>query len=168
MENEDETEKQRHRIELACQDFALAKEIALHLLKKGWHEHHVKRRGASRMQQTAFTTAFVVTYWRPFSGTRGGWKPLDTTGMDLTDNERDLHEQLHGLRDQVHAHTDRGRHDRRLWVAPQSGREFILRSEPPYHLSKMQLESAVVILDKLKLHFCLPPVIKRPSPGKAT
>jgi len=153
MKNEDKAVRQEYRIQLAGGDFQLAREIALHLLKKGWHDHEINRRGASRMQQTAYTTAFVVTYNRPFTSGHG-WDRLPIGEVDLTPEERALHRELKDLRDQVHAHTDHEKHDQRVWSREEGGRQFVITTTPPYHLSKKQLETAVVIIDKLTLHFC--------------
>jgi hypothetical protein len=160
MKDEDETVRQRYRVRLASRDFMLAKQLALHLLKKGHHKPYHQLRGASQLHQTAYTTAFVVIYNRPFSGSRG-WKPLKIEEANLSPEELLLHIELRDLRNEVHAHTDHQHHDRQPWKPPREGREINIITEPPYHLSKQQLENALLVLDKLKLHYCPPKVIKR-------
>jgi hypothetical protein len=152
MKNEDKAVRQKYRENLAMLDFRRAREFAQHLLKKGWHKHEAYRRGAGLMHQTAYTTAFVVTYWRPFSNSRG-WKPLDIDTLDLTQEERTLHDALGNLRNQVHAHTDHNRHDREPWVGAEGSCPINVITAPAYHLSKEHLEGAVKLLDKLIGHF---------------
>jgi len=168
VKNEDKAVRQKYREGLALQDFRLAREIAQHLLKKGWHEHGTRRRGSSLMQQTAFTTALVVTYCRPFN--RGdGWEKLDIGSVDLSPDDLALHEELKVLRNEVHAHTDHVRHDREPWAGAKRSRPINVITSPPYYLTKVQLEGAVAILDKLIEHFSTPRVIKRqvaPDKGK--
>jgi hypothetical protein len=160
MKNEDETVRQKYREHLAVLDFHRVREYAQHMLKKGWHTHEMHRRGASVMQQTAFTTALVVTYCRPFN--RGvGWKKLDIGGVDLSPDDLALHEELKVLRNEVHAHTDHVRHDRAPWVGAKGSRPIHVITAPPYHLTKDQLERIVVLLNKLIGHFSPSRVIKR-------
>ena len=93
MKTEDKAARQVYRENLAVMDFRRAREFAQRLLKRGWHKHEAYRRGASLMNQTAFTTAFVVTYWRPFFQSRG-WKPLDIATVALAPEKRALHDEL--------------------------------------------------------------------------
>ena len=158
MKNDDKEARRKYRFQLANDDFDLAKEIAQHLLDNHWYHNKYLREGSARMQQTAFTTAFVVTYNRPF--TRGnGWDKLPYKELEASfaPEEKQLHKDLKDLRDKVHAHTDHEGHDRRLWPGRFGQPMFTMVNAPPYHLTKDQLEVAIEMLDKFKLYFSPPP-----------
>jgi hypothetical protein len=166
MKTTDPSERQRHRQNLACQDFRLAKDFAQHLIKKKWHKSEWTVRPTTRIHQTAYTTAFVVTYCRPF--TRGeGWKILNIDTVGLTAEERSLHKDLLDLRHKVHAHTDHEKHDRELWTSKESGKPFYIISRPPMHLDRDQLERSVLLIDKLIEFFHPPLLVNFPSAQSA-
>lgn len=160
MKTSDPTERQKYRQNLACSDFRLAKEFAQHLIKKKWHKPEWRVRPTTRIHQTAYTTAFVVTYCRPF--TRGeGWKILDIEAVDLTPEERSLHEKLLDLRHKVHAHTDHEKHDQQPWKAAEGSQPLYIITEPAMNLSLDQLERAVALLNKLLQFFEPPPATEQ-------
>lgn len=93
------------RLYVSAQDFASAKSYALHLLKKGWHSAPYQRRGTIYMQQSAFTTALIVSYARPF--TKGkGWPMFPEKLVQFNAQEALMHQRILDLRHQVYAHSD--------------------------------------------------------------
>ena len=93
------------RLYVSANDFHMAKQYAEHLLKKGWHSAPYERRGTIYMQQSAFTTALVVSYARPFTNSKG-WPRFPTEFIVYTEQENQLHEKLLEFRHQVYAHSD--------------------------------------------------------------
>lgn len=97
------------RLYVSTQDLSCARSYAQHLIKKGWHSAPYERRGTVYMQQSAFTTALVVSYCRPF--TRGkGWPQFPERFVRYTVNEARLHRRILDLRHQVYAHSDSERY----------------------------------------------------------
>ncbi len=86
-------------------DIGFARSCAAMLLKKGWHAQPWERRGTIYFQQSAFTSALVVAYCRPFTKTNG-WKRLSFEMIAPNAEETALHEQLRHLRDKAYAHSD--------------------------------------------------------------
>ena len=66
------------------------------LIKKGWHAKPWQRRGSVYAQQSAYVTAFVVAYARPFTQSHG-WPKFPSELMLFTDKELELHGQIIAL-----------------------------------------------------------------------
>jgi hypothetical protein len=81
------------RVELVPFPFAMNSEFFRNLLgviiKKGWHHQPWERRASIYLQQSVYTTAFVVAYVRPFT-TRRAQFPQDLIVFNL--HEMELHE----------------------------------------------------------------------------
>lgn len=135
------------RLYVSEQDLSLASAFARYLLKKGWTFEPWERRWTVYVQQAAYTTAFVTTYARPFTRSVG-WPQLPKRLVRLTDLERKLHTQLLSLRHQVYAHSDSARHE----ISPfgLDGFPSAIQRSPALKLSKVQLERALAMIDKLK------------------
>jgi hypothetical protein len=97
------------RLFVSAQDLGFARQYARHLLKKGWHSAPYERRGTIYMQQSAFTTALVVSYARPFT-TSHGWPKFPSEFISHDAAQAHLHEHFIGLRHQVYAHSDSSRY----------------------------------------------------------
>lgn len=132
-------------------DFRAARDCAWHLLKKGWHASPYERRGSIYMQQSAFVTALVVGYARPFTKSYG-WPDLPQEYHPGAQGHQQLHDRLMNLRHQVYAHSDSQHHH----VEPVPiGTERIAEiiGEPYRRLTKAECEEFVSmttgILDRL-------------------
>jgi hypothetical protein len=102
------------RLYVSAMDLGMARQYAAYLLKKGWHSAPYERRGSIYMQQSAFTTALVVSYARPF--TRGdGWPPFSQEFRQYGFAESTLHERLMTLRHKVYAHSDSSSYTVKPW-----------------------------------------------------
>lgn len=87
-------------------DIAVAQSCAEYLLKKKWHTHSFMRRGSIPIQQTAFTTAMVVSYARPFSPGRASTFTFPHKLLQYDAKATLFHKRLLTLRNEQYAHTD--------------------------------------------------------------
>src|SRR4051812_25471137 len=88
------------RVDLSSASYCLAI-----IIKKGWHFAPGERRGSIYEQQTAFTTALVVAYSRPFSNSHG-WPKFPPALMRFDQGELDLHKSIIKRRNSIFAHSD--------------------------------------------------------------
>jgi hypothetical protein len=89
---------------VALQDLLQARTFAVYLMNEGWH-HEPWESPLTNVQQSAFTTALVMSYQRPFTETRS-WPNFPGSLLDYTPAERALHNRLHVLRNAVYAHSN--------------------------------------------------------------
>jgi len=89
----------------AQEDLRQAAFFAAHLLKKGWHFEPWQRRWSTYMQQSAYTTALVIAYARPFTESRG-WPKFPKKLIRLDQNQKKLHIDILKLRNSIYAHSD--------------------------------------------------------------
>jgi hypothetical protein len=102
------------RLLVSHDDIAFAQYCAGVLLKKGWHNQPWERRGTVYEQQTAYTTALIISYGRPFTRSKG-WPALPAVLITYDDQETGLHQQIMELRHEVYAHSDSARYSIRPW-----------------------------------------------------
>lgn len=88
------------RLDLRFADYCLGI-----LLKKGWHSQPWETRGTIYQQQSAFTSALVVAYARPFTKSKG-WPAFPPELKDFDFEESNLHEYIMELRHTIFAHSD--------------------------------------------------------------
>lgn len=105
----DEEEALYSKLYVSRDDFAFAKYCLGVLLKKGWHHKMLERRGTIFQQQTAFTSALVVAYARPFTKSRG-WPQFPSELKDFDLRETALHEHMLEMRHTIYAHSDSKHH----------------------------------------------------------
>ena len=84
------------------------------LTKKGWHAMQWERRGSIYAQQTAYVTAFVIAYARPFNESRG-WPRFPSALMPFTEDEQLLHKRIIVMRNKIVAHSDSSVYSVRPW-----------------------------------------------------
>jgi len=114
-------QKLHDRLVVSSDDITLARYCAGVLLKKRWHAEQWERRGTAYEQQTAFTSALVIAYGRPFTVSKG-WPAIPSDLIPYDDREAALHGQIIKLRHQVYAHSDSTRYlIKRLRVGAVSG-----------------------------------------------
>lgn len=100
-----ERKKLYERLFVSRNDLNMARQYAQHLLKKGWHSAPYERRGSIYMQQSAFVTALVVSYARPFTRSHG-WRPFPNIKHLFCEEEKRLHQEIIDLRNEVYSHSD--------------------------------------------------------------
>lgn len=86
-------------------DIGTARSCAAFILKKRWHTYSFLRRGSVPIQQTAFTTAMIVAYARPFAAGRGNID-FPKRLLHYSEKETAFHKRLLKLRNQQYAHSD--------------------------------------------------------------
>lgn len=93
------------RLYVSGLDFDFAAYCLGVLLKKGWHCQPWERRGTIYQQQSAFTSALVIAYARPFTKSKG-WPhfPSELKAFDL--EESAMHKHIMELRHTIYAHSD--------------------------------------------------------------
>jgi hypothetical protein len=84
------------------------------LLTKGWHYQAWERPGRIYKQQSAFTSAFVIAYGRPFTKSKG-WPQFPSELMDFDSEESALHEHMMELRHTIYAHSDSKHYEVTPW-----------------------------------------------------
>lgn len=89
----------------SIEDIRSAQYCADFLLKKDWHRYPWEARWTTYEQQSAFTTALVVSYGRLFSESKG-WVNIPQKLLRLNDKEEKLHHKLIKLRNTIYAHSD--------------------------------------------------------------
>src|SRR5229473_82770 len=115
----DDDKKLYSRLHVSSLDLDFARYYVEILLKKGWHYQPWEKRGTVYLQQSAFMSALVVAYARPFTKSRD-W-PRFPIGLKQFNAEEDkLHERMIALRDTVYAHSD----SKNYSVTPWRTRKF--------------------------------------------
>jgi len=93
------------RLYVAQEDFRQAASFAKFILKNGWHFKPWEKRRMTYMKQSAYTTALVVSYARPFTESRG-WPRIPRRLVPYNQEQKALHKRILTLRNDVYAHTD--------------------------------------------------------------
>jgi len=135
------------RLYVSALDLARARYYAKFLLKKGWHSNPWERRGSLYLQQSAFTTALIVSYGRPFTNSNG-WPKFPPSLLKLSDTQLALHFKLIKLRHQVYAHSDSVSFEIKP-VYNFEGAHFDVVGEPFRKLESDECEEVAVITTKV-------------------
>lgn len=136
---QDFTERDRslyQRLYVAQDDLRQAAYFAEYLLKKGWHFQPWEKRWTTYMQQSAFTTALVVAYARPFTESRG-WPKLPKRLVTYTAEQKMLHQRVLALRNEVYAHTDVAK--RQVRPVAILGKPSAIEALPPMRFTKNEI-----------------------------
>jgi hypothetical protein len=98
--------KQYAVLHVALEDLRQASFFAKHLQKKRWHRDPWEGRWPTYMHQSSYTTSLVVSYSRPFTPTRQGFKFPQKLLRVYNEEDVGLHWKILTLRNTVYAHTD--------------------------------------------------------------
>ncbi len=130
---------------VAQEDLDQASFYARHLLKKGWHFvlWESRRRWTTYMQQSAYTTALVVAYSRPFVESRG-WPKFPRRLIQYSPNQKKLHESVLNLRHEVYAHSNVG--SRRIRPMKINGHPSAIEFLPAMRLTKEETEDLLEMI----------------------
>ena len=137
------------RLYVSAGDFSLAKQYAEHLLKKGWHAAPYERRGTIYMQQSAFTTALIVSYARPFTKSKG-WPKFPQEFIAYDESANQLHKKIMDLRHQVYAHSDSTNYSIRPFKVSDSIISDII-AEPFRRLTANECKLLVGMIDNIQV-----------------
>ena len=94
------------RLYVSRLDFEFALYCLGVLRKKGWHYRAWEKRGTIYQQQTAFTSALVTAYARPFTRS-DGLPDFPAELKDFDGRENKLHDYMMELRHTYYAHSAR-------------------------------------------------------------
>lgn len=132
------------RLYFARKDFQAVLALAAEMLKGRMYSRPRGTPMPARFnynRQTAFHTALVVTYMRPF--TRGeGWPRLTADELGYDAAQRALHDRLHGLRDKMYAHSDGDWHSARPHKM-RGNQTWIMVKQPDGTLSQDELAALI-------------------------
>jgi hypothetical protein len=90
---------------VAAQDLELAKEYAQTILKQRWHHQFFEVRRSTYIRQSAFTSALVLAYCRPFTQSRG-FPCVPERVLAMNSSDKALHKIILKLRNKFHAHSE--------------------------------------------------------------
>lgn len=144
-ESLDAKQKLYERLYVAAVDLGLARQYAQHLLTMGWHSAPYERRGSIYMQQSAFVTALVVSYARPFTQSRG-WPKLPLDPLYHDQSYLGLHDRLISLRHECYAHSDSKHFKVQPWRIDSQTLTDVYGA-PFRRLSKEECEQLLVMID---------------------
>ena len=131
------------RLYVAQEDLRQAASFAAYILKNAWHFYPWERRWTTYMKQSAYTTAFVVSYARPFTQSRG-WPRIPKKLVPYDQEQKALHERILTLRNEVYAHTDVENRDVRPYKI--LGQPSAIEMLPPMRLSKEETEKILQMI----------------------
>lgn len=144
----DETSRALYeRLYVSGLDLASAEYCLSVLMKKGWHYMPWERRGSIYEQQSAFTSAFVVAYARPFN-TSFGWPKFPAELILFDQDEQVLHDLIITLRNSVFAHSDSKSYSVRPWRAEGFATDII--GQPVFRITSDQGAALRVMIGKLQ------------------
>lgn len=126
-----------NRLNASGIDIGFSRYCASMIQKKKWHLPPWTRRRTQYPQQSAFTLALVVSYFRPFIRTHG-WPDLPS---DLLSNDTDdvaLHVKLKTLRNKVYAHSSGEYHSAQPWDSGEF--QTIIQRAPAFMIEANDVE----------------------------
>jgi len=131
------------RLHVAQEDLRQAAYFAEYILKKGWHSPPWERRWTTYMQQSAYITALVVAYARPFTESRG-WPKLPKRLLTYTAEQKFLHKRVMELRNEIYAHSDVAKRN----VRPIAilGRPSAIEKLPPMMFTKDETQMLLMMI----------------------
>jgi hypothetical protein len=144
---DDNVQRLYSRLYVSGLDLASAEYCLGVLMKKGWHYLPWDKRGSIYEQQSAFTSALVVAYARPFN-TSYGWPKFPVELIPFDEDEQVLHELIISLRNSVFAHSDSKSYSVRPWRAKGFATDIIGR--PALRITAEQGRSLSIMIQKLQ------------------
>lgn len=144
-----------NRLNASSVDIGFARYCAGMIQKRGWHLPPWTRRRTQYPQQSAFTLALIVSYFRPFTRTHG-WPDLPSNLVSSAPADVALHTKLKNLRNKVYAHSSGEYHSAQPWDSGefqtiiQHAPAFMLDAGDVDHFLAMTLELQRAITGRMK------------------
>jgi len=168
MDIEDAAGKLYKRLYVSLEDLGHAYGFSSFILKNGWHFDPWEKRGSIYLQQSAFTSALIVFYARPFTRSYG-LPDFPTRLIPYDEKEMQLHKTIMDLRHQVYAHSDSHRYK----VTPLRifGQASAIVGGPFFKLTKKQTQQLHRMIKKtqtaieLEINMLLGDIEKASSPA---
>ena len=135
------------RLKVSSLDLDLAQYCVGVILKKGWHYQPWEKRGTIYLQQSAFTSALVIAYARPFTKSRD-WPKFPPALKEFDSKENALHDRMIELRNTLFAHSDSNNY----WVSPWRSGEFAtdIVGAPAFRINAKDADLLKHMVDKLQ------------------
>jgi len=116
MTTTDRDRRLHDRLYVSLKDIWFARQCAEVLVNKNWHKEPWEARQSGYMHQSAYTTALVIAYSRPFTKS-DGWPAFPERLLRSYDtSDKFLHRRLLDLRDSVYAHSDSAHYRIMFWA----------------------------------------------------
>ena len=136
------------RLKVSSLDLDFAQYCLGVILKRRWHHQPWDKRGTIYLQQSAFTSALVVAYARPFTKS-DGW-PHFPPGLKRFDGAEDkLHDHMIELRHTVFAHSDSRNYSVSPWQSGKFSTDVV--GVPAFRMSGEQAVLLNGMIAKLQL-----------------
>lgn len=118
MTTPDRDRRLHDRLYVSLKDIWFSRQCAEVLVKKNWHKERWEARQSGYMHQSAYTTALVIAYSRPFTKSKE-WPAFPERLLRTYEtSDMFLHRRLLDLRDSVYAHSDSARYRIMFWAEP--------------------------------------------------
>lgn len=131
---------------VARRDLGFARFCAETLLTRRLHHQPWEgSKSTAYQEQSAFTSALVIAYTRPFKKSNGWIFPFSLASADVSDTE--LHHRLIDLRDKVYAHSDSASYSIRPWEADDF--RTVIEGAPALRLTVEEVKQFITITAKL-------------------
>jgi hypothetical protein len=118
------------------------------ILKKKWHYQPWEKRGTIYLQQSAFMSALVIAYARPFTKSRD-WPKFPPKLKEFDSEENALHDHMIGLRNTVYAHSDSNNYSVTPWRSARFSANVV--GAPPFRISAEEADLLRQMINKLRL-----------------
>lgn len=144
----DNDAKLHSRLHVSSLDLGFAQYCVEVILKKGWHYRPWEKRATIYLQQSAFMSALVTAYARPFTKSYG-WPPFPRELKQFNRKEDAFHDRVIELRNTVYAHSDSKNYLVRPWRSERFSTDIVRTPE-----LRMSADEAVLLkqmIDKLQL-----------------
>jgi len=144
----DDDAKLYSRLHVSSLDLDFAQYCAGVILRKGWHYQPWEKRGTIYLQQSAFMSALVVAYTRPFKKSRH-WPNFPPDLREFDGEENTLHDHMIELRDTVYAHSDSNNYSVTPWRSGKFSTDIV--GAPAFRISAEEAALLNQMIDKLQL-----------------
>lgn len=144
-----------NRLNASSIDIGFARYCAGMIQNKKWHLPPWTRRRTQYPQQSAFTLALVVSYFRPFTRTHG-WPAIPSDLVSTDPADVTLHTELKNLRNKVYAHSSGDYHSARPWdsgefqTVIEQAPAFMLKADDIAHFLAMTLTLQRAITGRMR------------------
>jgi len=130
-------------LHVAQQDLSQAAFFADHLRLNRWSAEPWEVNWKQYLHQCAYMTAMVTAYCRPFTIARG-FPKFPSRLLKLDNEQRELHERLLALRNEVYAHSDIK--SRKVRPMSRNGSRTTVEVLPPMRMSEEELMAVRILI----------------------
>ncbi len=136
-------------LHVAQQDLSQAAFFCNHLQQQGWTREPWEGTWQTYLHQSAYVTAMVVAYCRPFAVSKG-WPKFPMRLVRLDTEGKAMHHRLLDLRHAVYAHSDVAA--RAIRPITFNARPTAIEALPPMRFSAEELQSIRRIIHSISVN----------------